>query len=136
MKIGVTGTQHGWSEAQRTAFELIIAQLEITEFHHGDCVGVDEQAANAVRRRFGLNTLHTHPPEESRKRAFISGGIIYPKKPYLMRNNDIVSASELLIVLPKTEKQRARSGTWYTYRRAKKSNTKVIVIGPDGRRIE
>jgi len=39
VKVGVTGTQKGWTESQRAGFTLLIAELEIDEFHHGDCVG-------------------------------------------------------------------------------------------------
>jgi len=136
MIIGVTGTQQGWTTPQKTAFILIIAELDVTEFHHGDCVGVDEQAARAVIKRYGRDVLHCHPPDKSAKRAFVSGSVIYQEKPYLERNKDIAHAAELLIVIPTTADEQIRSGTWHTYRHAKKLGRKVIVIGPTGDRIE
>jgi len=136
MKVGVTGTRVGMTPAQRTAFELIIADLDITEFHHGDAVGVDEQAARAVKKRFSLQILHCHPPKDPKARAYVSGGTIYPEKPYLERNDDIAYGSELLIVMPRTNEKRIRSGTWHTYRCGLKYKRKIIVIGPLGERLE
>jgi len=136
MIVGVTGTRVGWTKAQKTAFTLIIADLDITEFHHGDAVGCDEQAARAVKKRFGLQILHCHPPDDSKARAFVSGGTIYPEKPYLERNKDIARAVELLIVLPQTAQKSIRSGTWHTYRCALAMDKRIIVIGPEGERVE
>jgi len=136
MIVGVTGTQQGWSRAQKVAFTLLIADLDITEFHHGDCYGADEQAARAVKNRFGLDKLHCHPPDNPKKRAYVSGGVIYPEKEYKLRNKDIARAVELLIVLPRTAKKSIRSGTWHTYRCALAMDKKIIVIGPAGERLE
>jgi len=136
MKVGVTGTQQGWTRAQKTAFILLIADLDITEFHFGDCIGVDEQAARTVRSRFGMDILHCHPPDNPKKRAYVSGGTIYPEKPYLERNKDIAHAAELVIVLPRTAEPSNRSGTWHTYRCAIALDKGIIVIGPGGERLE
>jgi len=136
MKVGVTGTQQGWTRHQKVAFTLLIADLDITEFHHGDCVGCDEQAARVVKKRFSLGILHCHPPDDPKKRAYVSGGTIYPEKPYLERNKDIARACELLIVLPKTAQYSIRSGTWHTYRCALAMDKGIIVIGPEGERLE
>ena len=136
MKAGVTGTQHGWTKAQQMMFTLIIAELDITEWHHGDCVGVDAQATAAVRQRFGMEVVHCHPPNIGKKRAYISGHIIYSVKPYLERNQDIAHVVEVLFVIPQTLQPVQRSGTWYTFRHAKALGRRIIGIGPRGERFE
>jgi len=135
VRAGVTGTQHGWTEAQRIQFTLMVSEMDITEWHHGDCEGVDDQASKVVSRRFSSNILHSHPPDNPKKRAYIpSGTTYYPPIPYLERNKDIAHAVEVLFVIPKvyTEKEAPRSGTWHTYREATKLGRRIILILPSG----
>jgi len=132
MKAGVTGTQHGWTEAQRVQFTLMVSEMDIIEWHHGDCVGVDEQASLVVRRRFGQGVIHSHPPDNPKKRAWVPSGMIHIEKPYLDRNDDIVDAIETLFAIPQGYKNVVRSGTWYTYREAIKQSRQVILILPSG----
>jgi len=132
MKVGVTGTQYGWTERQRTLFTLATAELNLEEFHHGDCIGVDEQAAGVIRKRFGVDVVHSHPPNQDVKRAFAKSAVIYKAKHYLARNQDIVDAVDLLYVIPNSAYERRRSGTWVTYRRACKAGTRMVIIFPDG----
>jgi len=132
VKVGVTGTQKGWTERQRAGFTLLIAELEIDEFHHGDCVGVDEQAAKVVGDRIGYDKIHSHPPKMSKKRAYAMSGTVYEPKDYMLRNDDIVAASDFLIVVPLTEEHQLRSGTWATFRRACKAKKRTRIIFPNG----
>jgi len=140
MKIGFTGTQRGMNLLQKRAFTAIIADLleegdNYIEFHHGDCVGADENAATIVS---GLipDTAETaiiiHPPELSGKRAFCKIGRKLEGKPYLDRNKDIVDACEILIACPKGKIEELRSGTWSTVRYARKNVKRIILIYPNG----
>lgn len=138
MKIGVTGARNGWTKAQESQFRDSIQKLRIDEFHHGDCVGVDEQAVGVVREYFG-EIIHTHPPLNSKHRAHVGGKLYLPKE-YIERNHDIVDAVDALFVVPATDSEIQRSGTWATYRYGMKelgngeaSVSVVIVIFPDGR---
>ena len=133
LKAGVSGTQSGWTEAQRTQFTLMVSEMAIGEWHQGDCVGVDEQATEVIAQLFGRDILHTHPPVNPKKRAYVSGGKIYPEKTYLFRNDDIAQAVKVLFVIPHgyTELMRG-SGTWYTYRQAINLGRRIILIMPDG----
>ena len=75
LKAGVSGTQSGWTEAQRTQFTLMVSEMAIGEWHQGDCVGVDEQSTEVVAQIFGRDILHTHPPVNPKKRANVSARI-------------------------------------------------------------
>lgn len=105
-----------------------------THFHHGDCVGADEEA-HAVAGNLGY-TIIIHPPEIDRARAFCATAEqnMRPRKCYLDRNHDIVDVSMILIGCPNTDIERLRSGTWATIRYARKQLKEVVVIFPNGNR--
>jgi hypothetical protein len=127
-RIGFTGTSRGMTEPQRkTVAELLEPGAE---FHHGDCVGADAQAA-AIARSFGCK-LHCHPPEKMQARAFVHSDVVAPPKPFLERNHDIVDASELMIATPNTVVEVLRSGTWATIRYARRKQTPLLIVWPDG----
>ena len=53
MKVGFTGTRHGMTLGQRSAFAhwaffQRARDTPMTEFHHGACLGADEHAAVIV----------------------------------------------------------------------------------------
>lgn len=137
MKVGVTGSRNGWTIQQEVRFNNLILDYIVDEFHHGDCVGVDEQSVGLIREYFG-EVIHTHPPLNSSKRAHV-GGRLYVPKEYIERNHDIVDAVDMLFVIPATKHEVLRSGTWATLRYALKQLkdenaplSRVAVIYPDG----
>jgi hypothetical protein len=133
MKVGITGTRDGMTPEQHIAFAELIAHGCIEEFHHGDCVGVDETAADLFSKVWGTNFVHSHPPTNERFRAFAKSGTIYEALPYLRRNRKIVEAADILIVVPKTNTwPEGYGGTWHCYRQARELGKKRIIIWPDG----
>lgn len=133
--VGFTGTQHGMSELQLAAFsrELSYPQV-IDEFHHGDCIGADAEAAEiADNLRY---YIVCHPPDIPRKRAYYKhrrGDYMSPL-PYMVRNEAIVAvATEMMAAPSGLERDNPRSGTWATIRRARARGIPVKVIWPDGR---
>lgn len=136
LRIGFTGTEVGMTEAQRESFQRLI-QLpkpisEFHQFHHGDCIGSDEQAHNMVKSLGGI-TIHIHPPLDPKKRAFCTGDVIHELRPYLERNKDIVDSSNILIATPRSSKEEVRSGTWATIRYARRRSKLILIIYPDGK---
>lgn len=138
MKIGFTGTQAGITPPQ---FDLLVEVLqelhEVTEAHHGDCIGADREFAVIIDALClqvdGFTAhLHCHPPEDSKKRAFTQYQVSYPKKPFLVRNQNIVNATEILIACPKGMNEELRSGTWATVRFARKQKGVVVILWPNG----
>lgn len=127
--LGFTGTREGMTPAQMITFASLMNNIDIVEFHHGDCVGADTEASTLMKdvRRV------IHPPTDSRLRAFCTGDEIRPTRPYFDRNRDIVDESDVLIATPKESSEQQKGGTWYTIRYGRRSiNTTVVVIYPDG----
>jgi len=131
MKIGFTGTREGVTEQQIQALKNIIKELEITEFHHGDCVGADETSHNIIKELKPETHIVIHPPTCKDFRAYCKGNIEIKPKPYLDRNKDIVNDSEFLIAMP-NGREKLHSGTWSTVRYARRLGREIRVIYPNG----
>jgi hypothetical protein len=129
MIIGFTGTRLGMNEKQKSYLHNYLTSLtDAKEFHHGDCIGADEQAHDIAR---GLNiNVYIHPPIVQFARAFKTG-TMYPAKSFIERNHDIVDSCDLLIATPNTRKEKLRSGTWATVRYARKQHKAIKIIYPD-----
>lgn len=102
----------------------------LVEFHHGDCVGADAEAHDFVRELAPKCTIVGHPPNIDRYRAFKQCDVLWPCKPYLVRDRDIVVCADRLIATPKGSHEILRSGTWTTIRYARKAKKEPIVIKP------
>jgi len=134
MKLGFTGTQIGMSDFQLERLRHFLADARDPnhenierEFHHGDCIGADEEA-HRLAYLAGWSIV-IHPPTNTSKRAYCRDLATYlPPKPYLERNHDIVDACDILIVAPKSNNEELRSGTWATYRYAIKKGKPVKML--------
>lgn len=107
-----------------------IEDNDVKILHHGDCIGVDVQTAK-IAEFMGVKTV-CHPPLNPSARARHNSTIILPEKEYLDRNRDIVDAVDCMIVVPFEKEEILRSGTWMTYRYAKKRDVDRTIIFPDG----
>lgn len=128
MKLGFTGTQVGMSERQKAQLVAVLVRYNISEFHHGDCIGADAEA-DAIARAHGI-PITIHPPIIPSKRAYCGkpGDGLWLPKQYLERNHDIVDATDFLVAAPRTDEEELRSGTWATVRYARKRGKKVEVF--------
>jgi hypothetical protein len=103
-----------------------------TSAHHGCCVGGDEQF-HGIAKALGI-PLIGHPPKNRSHMAHLSGySELLPAKDYIPRNHDIVDAVALLIAAPHTEHEVLRSGTWATFRYARKIECPIYLILPSGK---
>jgi len=139
MKVGFTGTRNGMTPKQKKQFKGLIEILRPTEFHHGDCVGADDEAANIVdtwrtewidifQRRV---EIIKHPPVKGKFQAHNPHyEEIRPEQPYLERNANIALECDLLIAAPKENREEQRRGTWYTIREAWKRGKTTIILMP------
>jgi hypothetical protein len=131
MKIGFTGTREGLTAAQRDKLVMLVVAPE--EFHHGCCVGADEQAAH-IAFSADCPRIVGHPPTATAMLSEFSLGFNtenHDPLPYLERNRRIVDACETLIACPKGPEEQ-RSGTWATVRYARKQKKQILIIWPNG----
>jgi len=139
LRIGITGTSGGGTVYQTAALTAALESLLLAhgsvELHHGDCVGVDAEA-HGIALDLGI-PVAVHPPDKDRKRAYCQGAEqVYPPAPYLVRNHAIVDAVDLLLALPRGDREELRSGTWATVRYAKKRKVRTVIIPPAPRETD
>lgn len=126
---GFTGTRRGASREQLERVEQFLAQRR-SWWHHGDCVGADEQV-HGLAREHGWK-IAIHPPIIARFRAYCQGDLTHQPMEYLQRDRGIINACAKLIATPRTYKREPRSGTWTTIRYAREQGKPVMIIYPDG----
>ena len=126
-KVGFTGTQKGAHLTQLAVAEEKLKFLReegFDEFHHGMCIGADEQVAK-IAADLGFKVVG-HPglakdPTNMQFRSDWNGNHeILEAKPFIERDHDIVDVTETMLATPLTHEERTRSGTWTTVRYAKK----------------
>lgn len=126
MQIGFTGTREGMSDRQQAALNMLLDNFPGTEFHHGDCIGADSQAAK-IANSCG-HEVHAHPCDLPFMRGDNKAHVTYETKPPLDRNRDIVNNCDLLIAAPKSLSPSASGGTWYTIRYAGSVGKPVVIL--------
>jgi len=120
MRVGITGTRKGLTSKQFIAFHNQIKHNEVSEIHHGDACGCDQQINYETRHLFPDIKIVKHLPEH------------FTSKYLLKRNREIVDICDILWAFPKSRKEELRSGTWATIRYARKKKMPIIIIYPDG----
>jgi len=136
MKVGFTGTQNDLSVAQFDLLLLVMQELEdMTEAHHGDCVGADATFSAMVDAMYPNTIVHIHPPTVNSKRANCRYDETEEAFSYLTRNKHIVDATDVLLACPKTDEEELRSGTWATIRYARKRGKPIAILWNDGKYI-
>ena len=130
MKVGFTGTQVGMKPLQLGKLYNTMKYSGMVEFHHGDCIGADEEAHGLIERPV---VIVIHPPLKGDKRAYCMGADFFRRpKEYIARNRDIVDETEILLAAPKGMTEEPRGGTWSTIRYARRLGRPVIIHWPDG----
>jgi hypothetical protein len=133
ISVGFTGTQMGMTQEQKKTLELYLKRTLETDvdYHHGDCVGADEQF-HKILEDLNVTKIIIHPPINEKKRAFCKSNFVRKQKEYLDRNKDIVDESDILIATPKEFDEQLRSGTWSTVRYADRKKKQAFIIYPNG----
>lgn len=140
MKLGFTGTRDGMTEWQCGALLEVLGILLPEEFHHGDCMGADDEAADMVhellrrgRPRGEGCRIVCHPPEKVEHRAY-NRHFDREEVPrnHFARNRKIVDLTDALACCPKQMERQEQGGTWYTYDYAVKKGKRVYLILPSG----
>jgi hypothetical protein len=134
MIIGFSGTREGLTAAQKKVIDVFFCDNHVSEAHHGDCIGGDEDF-HELCRKHGIPVV-LHPPEDWRLRAFCQGAVREEQPyPYLTRNQHIVNATDLLLAAPKEEYEpdaMRGQGTWSTVRYARRSLRPMRLVWPEG----
>src|SRR5687767_3954759 len=96
---------------QLASFTWILQGRNIDRFHHGCCVGADEQAANMVFKQNASVFICEHPPVDMKclSRNLPTAYHRFEAKPYLERDHYIVDSCTLLIAAPRTRREETRS---------------------------
>lgn len=129
----VSGTRYGMTPEQTQTAARLVDSTWLTDFHHGDCVGVDAEVCEMVAAKTPKPRIHKHPAlVDDRWRANtpifdVQHNRIKP----LDRNLRMVSMSDMLWAFPKSMHDQA-GGTWYTIRAANRLGLSVVIVAPDG----
>lgn len=142
MKLGVSGYRQGFSPDQLAWFEawLDLYKDDLTELHHGDCTGVDEQVHRLVRDKCGATCrIHVYPPLVNDKKyvAGCQGDVMNePVRGHMNRNRAIVRQCDYLLAFPQYPSPITKvSGTWMTVNLAKQAKRLVTVVKPKHARM-
>jgi hypothetical protein len=140
MKLGVTGTRDGFSFEQKEKAGMWLANLPepVTEFHYGDCTGVDESMLWMVLDQGYTPHLHIYPglvSDKWRAKTFnrlteigYAGGITqYEPLPPKVRNGHIAANCDQLWAFPGSG-----GGTWDCVRKAQALNRFGFIVYRDG----
>ena len=117
------------TKRQKISVEGLIDEEVPGEFHHGDCLGSDEESHKIVRN-IGFWRVTIWPPIDPKWRAWCTADVLKLEQPYLKRNRSIMNATSLLIATPKSELE--KGGTWYTINFARSRRKRVLIVWPDG----
>jgi hypothetical protein len=126
-KVGFTGTHKGAEAPQLAEAKEKLKKLKeegFDEFHHGACIGADEQVAK-IAKELGFRVV-AHPglasdPKNLLYRSEWTGNDeVREAKPFIARDHDIVDETAVMLATPLSYTEVTRSGTWTTVRYARK----------------
>lgn len=136
----VSGTQKGLTSIQQNVlFDLIDDFLSTPgphEWRDGDCIGVDAECARYIHEvrtacAWDVKTF-SHPGDLSPKRAGVKHDRNFTPIAPLARNRLMVERSTHVLIAPKESVEAIRSGTWATWRWARKKGRPWLIVYPDG----
>jgi hypothetical protein len=135
MRVGFTGTRPPFTNIQFHALEHLILTIrgEVTEVHHGDCVGADEAFHDLCCGLLIGIPIIIHPPVNPKWVANCTGyAARRDPQDYFDRDMDIVDETDLLIACPRTYTPVPHSGTWLTAGYARDTGKPIWFVYPDG----
>lgn len=132
--VGFSGTRQGLTPAQVTALGDILANhIHPTRVRHGRAKGADAELARIVRSMFPSCWIIAHPCNLywSQDVTAPADEVLTAEEP-LVRNQHIVDGVDVMVICPQGMQEEQRSGTWATYRYARKVGKPLWVVYPDG----
>lgn len=138
MRYSVTGTLDCFSTDHVAIIEQALGCLtHVERFSTGGAFGVDSVAARLAAQLHprALHELY-YPYGEWWNEDLLSDRYWWTKVAvhggYMVRNDALVAACDVLLAFPKTSEEEQRSGTWATIRRARKAEKPVWMYPLDG----
>jgi hypothetical protein len=143
--LGFTGTRRGMKCAQFVSVQRLVKTLHYSDVHHGGCYGADFEFHEMMlkEQRAQLRSrIYVHPGKglDDQSRHFQSDSpywkhniIVMPEQNNLVRDRMIVNEIDVLIACPDSSKEKVRSGTWFTVRRAREAKLMIFIVYPDGK---
>lgn len=136
VKIGFTGSQRGLTSKQNEDLFALLKRLNPELGVHGACIGADDlfdqlcAKLGISRAIFPSTNLSKRVPDAELISRSGSVCTIYPAKPGLERNADIVNLGAALIACPRQSFEIVRSGTWATVRLARRLGKPIHLLLP------
>ena len=131
MNIGFSATRYGMTVLQIDRLRPMMLPGSI--FHHGDCIGGDQQA-DTIAAELGI-VRAAHPGIVApRWRANCRTEYRYTPEQPLVRNQIIADCSRVVICCPfeMAPPKPRKGGTWYTIMYAAHKGIRTLVILPNG----
>ncbi len=108
----------------------VVEDMNITEVHHGMCIGADQDFHNFILEFGGKIIGHPgygkYDGDMRPNRAEVTVDELREELPYFERNRNIVDECDILLACPYDNIE--KGGTWYTINYAKKAGKKVIIF--------
>lgn len=145
MIVSFTGTSRGMTAEQKAALGKLLAELQPTELHHGDCAGADIECAEVAVALLPRPKIIAHPgksanvTEQTQLPTSPHNDQILEPKTHFARNRelvDILGAGDVLIAATFDTKPVALGGVAYTIAHCQKREKRFIVVWPDGHTSE
>jgi hypothetical protein len=128
--VAFTGTREGLNADRRTAIAKFLKNAgNVRLAAHGMAKGADTDF-DAICEKLCIKR-EGYPASEHSIR-FVKPQMVYPVKPPLERDWDIVKRGQLLIAAPPTDKEVLRSGSWATMRYNAKLEKPLVHFLLDG----
>jgi hypothetical protein len=136
--VGYTGTRHGMSQPQKEFVSHALFALctdpvfrnmsnSTFWFHHGDCVGGDDEATN-MAREYGYK-IYRHPPTESvHNRALQRFDATDLPYSYSGRNQRIAIRAQTMIAAPAPKSV----GTWNAIKHVRALFKPLLIVHQNG----
>ena len=134
LHVGFTGTREAVTPIQATILREQLYRLNFVKRrmvgHSGDCINADA-LFHGIAKEFGWYTIG-HIPRVEALRAYCVYDEEREPTNYQERNRQIVHASQAMIAVPNTMREKPNGGTWFTIRYARRLNKPLLIIWPDG----
>lgn len=142
MILGFTGTRKGMKGAQYAALNQLLRKLYYDDIHHGGALGADlefhQMMLKDTRARLRCK-IYIHPTFGFQRPLFECDDpywgrniVVYNEMTPLTRDIAIANEIDTLIACPDSMKERLRSGTWFTVRKAREYKLMVFIVYPNG----